>query len=255
MNYPHFGAVLDWLSGPERLSSASVILPCPLTETGQRASHGQDAGFLGPVWEPVYDFEADGTMIGRASAFERQRYGSTPFARSCIAARQWIERGARSVTVNMFQSLHNEVTWDAHANGRDLPSTLADYRQTLCPQLDQVVAALLDDLADRGLLDETLVVVAGEFGRTPRINRHGGRDHWTGCWSMLLAGGGISTGQVVGASDAIAGIPVDRPIELTQVHASIYRALGMDPLRSRMPGPDGKPTTLSDVEPIHELWS
>src|SRR5205814_8664891 len=122
-----------------------------------------------------------------------------------------------------------------------------------CPMFDQAYTALLDDLSDRGLLGSTLVVAMGEFGRTPHLNARGGRDHWPGVWSILLAGGGIRGGQVIGSSDALGAEPKDRPVAPAEVAATIYRALGADP-HTMLAGPDGRPTRMVDVNPISELF-
>src|SRR5438876_12389168 len=103
---------------------------------------------------------------------------------------------------------------------------------------DRAYTALLGDLHQRGLLETTLVVAAGEFGRTPRLNPRGGRDHWPGCWTVLLAGGGVRGGAVVGASDAVGAEPADRPVTLPELTATIYHALGLDP-QTCVPGPEG----------------
>src|SRR5262249_5585769 len=124
----------------------------------------------------------------------RSRYGWNTFGQSCLLARRLVEHGVRLVTVNMFDTVFGQVTWDCHANGGDLSSTLEDYKETLCPMLDAAYTALLDDLETTGLLAGTLVVAMGEFGRTPRLNNRGGRDHWPGVWSILMAGGGIRGG-------------------------------------------------------------
>src|SRR5256885_12590194 len=105
---------------------------------------------------------------------------------------------------------------------------------------DQAYAALLEDLHQRGLLDTTLVLAMGEFGRTPQLNPRGGRDHWPGVWSVLFAGGGVRGGQVVGSSDAWGAEPKDRPVTPAAVAATVYQALGVGP-EARLPGPDGRP--------------
>jgi uncharacterized protein (DUF1501 family) len=158
----------------------------------------------------------------------------------------------RFVTVNMFDTLAGRITWDCHANDSWAPATLSDYRNSLCPDFDRGLSALLDDLAERGLLEETLVVAAGEFGRTPRINERGGRDHWPGVWSVLLAGGGIAGGQVLGASDARGMFPADRPVSPAELSATILHTLGID-LATRLALPQGAEITLADAEPIKEL--
>jgi uncharacterized protein (DUF1501 family) len=118
---------------------------------------------------------------------------------------------------------------------------------------DQTYTALLEDLSQRGMLDNTLVVAMGEFGRTPQLNPRGGRDHWPGCWTILLAGGGVRGGQVIGASDRIGSEPYDRPVTPAQVAATIYRSLGVD-LQTRLPGPDGRLIPLVEAGAIEELF-
>jgi hypothetical protein len=183
----------------------------------------------------------------------RDRYGRNTFGQSCLLARRLVESGVRLVTVNMFETVFNAVTWDCHADGGSLASTLQDYQETLCPMFDAAYTALLDDLEERGLLANTLVVGMGEFGRTPHLNPRGGRDHWPGCWSILFAGGAVRGGQVIGASDAMGGEPSDRPVTPAEVAASVYRGLGID-LSSRLPGPEGYSLPLVDAPPIAELF-
>jgi hypothetical protein len=184
----------------------------------------------------------------------RQRYGSNTFGQSCLLARRLVERGVRLVTVNMFDSVFDNLSWDCHADGGSLATTLTDYRDTLCPMFDRAYATLLDDLAQRGLLANTLVLAMGEFGRTPELNPRGGRDHWPGVWSMLFAGAGVRGGQVVGSSDAHGAEPRDRPVRPAQVAATVYRLLGIDPAM-QLQTPDGRAVSLTDAAPIDELFS
>jgi uncharacterized protein (DUF1501 family) len=163
-----------------------------------------------------------------------------------------IEHGVRLTTVNMFDTVFDNITWDCHADGGALATTLEDYRDILCPMFDRAYSALLDDLAERGLLESTLVVAMGEFGRTPKLNPRGGRDHWPGVWSILFAGGGVRGGQVVGSSDAIGSEPRDRPVSPAEVAATIYHLLGIDP-RTTLPGLDGQPKSIVTATPIEEL--
>ena len=123
--------------------------------------------------------------------------------------------------------LYDALTWDCHANEADLPTTLNDYRTTVCPMFDLAFSALIDDLTSRGLLQKTLVVCAGEFGRSPRLNPRGGRDHWTGVFSAIFAGGGVRGGQVLGSSDGNGGEPRDLPLAAEQIPATILHALGI----------------------------
>jgi hypothetical protein len=121
----------------------------------------------------------------------RDRYGRNTFGQSCLLARRLVENGVRVATVNMFDTVFNNVTWDCHADNGALATGLDDYKETLCPMFDHAYSALLDDLTQRGLLDTTLVLAMGEFGRTPQMNPRGGRDHWPSCWSVLFAGAGV----------------------------------------------------------------
>ncbi|GIW86310.1 MAG: hypothetical protein KatS3mg108_0634 [Isosphaeraceae bacterium] len=183
----------------------------------------------------------------------RDRYGRTRFGQSCLMARRLIERGVRFVTVNQFETVFNELTWDSHGSA---PFTsIADYPTVIAPNFDNAFSSLLEDLADRGLLDTTLILACGEFGRTPKINPAGGRDHHPNCWTILFAGGPIRGGTVVGASDEIGHSPKDRPVTPAEVAATVYHALGFD-LDLDLPGPQGRPIPLVDrgIEPIHELF-
>ncbi len=120
---------------------------------------------------------------------------------------------------------------------------------------DQAYSALLEDLVQRGMLENTLVCNLAEFGRTPRVNPAGGRDHWPQCWTIYFAGGGVQGGRVVGKSDRIGGVPAERPVEPSEVVATIYHSLGLD-LETKLPGPQGRPFPLVDSgkHEIHELF-
>jgi hypothetical protein len=208
--------------------------------------------------EPIYQLFA--SSVRKAFDLEsesddlRQRYGSNTFGQSCLLARRLVERGVRLVTVNMFDSVFDNLSWDCHADGGSLATTLSDYGDTLCPMFDRAYATLLDDLYQRGLLANTLVLAMGEFGRTPQLNPRGGRDHWPGVWSMLFAGAGVRSGQVVGSSDAHGAEPRDRPVRPAQVAATVYRLLGIDP-GMQLQTPDGRAVPLTDAAPIGELFS
>jgi hypothetical protein len=183
----------------------------------------------------------------------RDRYGRNRFGQSCLLARRLVERGVRFVTVNTFLTVFNEITWDIHGS---VPFTsIEGMKKTVAPLFDQGVSALLEDLDQRGLLENTVVPVLGEFGRTPKINPAGGRDHWPQVWTVWFAGGGIKGGRVVGSSDDIGGYPADRPTTCAEVVATIYRALGID-LEHLLPGPQGRPVPVVDsgVHEIRELF-
>jgi uncharacterized protein (DUF1501 family) len=119
--------------------------------------------------------------------------------------------------------------------------------------MERSFAALLDDLSDRGLLDSTLVVWLGDFGRTPLINKDAGRDHWPQCYSAVLAGGGLRGGRVVGQSDALGAHPKERPVAPADLHATVFAALGYDPHGISYPSAEGRPLPLSEGEPLREL--
>lgn len=183
----------------------------------------------------------------------RDRYGRNRFGQSLLLARRLIERGVRFVTVNTFLTVFNEITWDIHGS---VPFTsIEGMKKTVAPAFDQGVSALLEDLQDRGLLQNTIVPVLAEFGRTPKINPAGGRDHWPQAWTVWLAGGGIHGGRVVGQTDETGGFPVDRPVTTSEVVATIYRSLGID-LEQMLPGPSKRPVPVVDsgVHEIRELF-
>ena len=225
------------------------MIPGPIRNTGVVLPRGQSAGRLGSAHAPTcietLDVEAEPERLLRA-------YGPSRFGRSCLLARRLVESGVRVVTVNMFDTVFDEVTWDCH--GSRPFSTLDDYRRRLLPTFDRAFSALLDDLGARGLLDATMVAAVGEFGRTPKLNAAGGRDHWPGVWSVALAGGGVRGGQVIGASDDCGSAPIDRPVAPQELLATMYHALDLDP--SRLPDrSESEFSTPTDATPIHELFS
>lgn len=183
----------------------------------------------------------------------RERYGKTRFGQSCLMARRLIEAGVRFVTVNMFETVFDEITWDIHGSR---PFTdIEEMSKLVVPNFDKAFSALMDDLADRGLLKTTMVVATGEFGRTPKINPAGGRDHHPGVWTMLIGGGPIQGGRVVGESDELGYAPKTRPVTPGEVAATIYKGLGLDPHRE-LTGPQNRPIPLTDfnLKPIAELF-
>jgi hypothetical protein len=161
---------------------------------------------------------AQAFAIDRESTTVRDRYGRHPFGQSLLLARRLVEAGVPVVQANMGRA----QTWDSHGD------IFRRLKQDLLPPLDQGVAALLDDLLARGLLDETLVVLLGEFGRTPKIVATG-RDHWAPCFTGLFAGGGVRGGQVIGKSDKVAGYPVTTPYSPDDLGATVYHVLGINP--------------------------
>ncbi len=183
----------------------------------------------------------------------KDRYGRTRFGQCCLMARRLIEAGVRFVTVNMFETVFDEVTWDIH--GSKPFTDIVQMSKEVAPNFDQAYTALLEDLAERGLLSNTMVTAMGEFGRTPKVNPAGGRDHHPGVWSILMGGGPIKGGQIIGESDELGYSPKSRPVTPGEVAATLYKGLGLDP-HKELPGPQGRPIPLADfsVKPIGELF-
>jgi uncharacterized protein (DUF1501 family) len=254
--HPHLGSVIARLEGPGEGLPRFMVIPGPIGTTGVDIPRGQSAGWLGSVDGPGF-LPADPPTIdvGTSRADTEQAgidYGGTAFGRSCLLARRLVEAGVRLVTVNMFETVFNRVSWDCHGAGPF--STLDDYSREILPAFDRAFTGLIDDLERLGRLETTLVVAAGEFGRTPRLNATGGRDHWPGAWSVVLAGGGVRGGQVVGASDAHASAPIDRPVTLQDLCATMYHSLGIDgATRLARPGGDTYPL-VEDGAVIRELF-
>ncbi len=170
----------------------------------------------------------------------RAEYGQTSLGQCCLLGRRLVEAGCRFVTI---ENGH----WDTHRKNTE------SLRDLLVPSFNQALPALIRDLAARGLLDSTLVVVSTEFGRTPRINQLAGRDHWPGAFSTVMAGGGLKTGQVVGATDKQGGSVTDRPITPADMAATILTTLGIDP-HTILHTPIGRPIELaSGGQAIEEL--
>lgn len=187
--------------------------------------------------------------LNQEPASVRQRYGMNRFGQCCLLARRLVEAGVRFVTVNTFLTVFDEITWDIHGSA---PFTsIEGMRDIVAPMYDQAYSALLEDLRQRGLLDDTLLCGLAEFGRTPKVNPAGGRDHWPQCWTVSFAGGGVKGGRVVGKSDEIGGYPAERPVEPAEVVATIFRCLDVN-LETTLPGPQGRPYPIVDYG-IHEI--
>ena len=193
--------------------------------------------------------------LAQESDKTRDRYGRNTLGQSCLMARRLVERGCRHVTVNHFDTVFSISCWDMHADGGGLNNTYDDYEQLLCPQFDWAFTALIEDLSQRGLLDNTVVCVLSEMGRTPNLNPRGGRDHHPGAWTNFMVGGPIRGGQVIGSTDKTGSRPLNNPIEPPQILASIYHAMGIDLETTMMPGPGNRPIRLVEAEPIPQLFS
>jgi hypothetical protein len=323
-DWPNYGAVLSWL-GRGRGPLPPAVSMMPIVPNGAprfvEESHGQDAGWLGPVHHPmridadaskpdyrVGEFSlradvprprADGrrlllrqldrqrrglqtqaeaaarahyerafaVLTSRATveAFDltrepravRERYGMNTHGQAVLQARRLVEAGVPLVTV-FWQNdgiTNVSVYWDTHNRN------FVDLKTRLCPPADQAFSALLEDLRQRGLLDETLVVWTGEMGRTPRVGQsvvggagagRDGRDHWPHVFTTVLAGGGIKGGVVHGASDRYAAYPAANPTTPADLAATVYHCLGIDPhtqLRDRL----GRPLTLCEGSPVRAV--
>ena len=183
----------------------------------------------------------------------RDRYGRTRFGQCCLMARRLIEAGVRFVTINMFETVFDEITWDIH--GSKPFTDIQEMAKLVAPNFDQAYSTLLEDLSERGLLSNTMVLAMGEFGRTPKVNPAAGRDHHPGVWTILMGGGPIKGGRVVGESDELGYAPKSRPVTPGEVAATVFRGLGLDP-HKELPGPQGRPIPLAEfsLQPIKELF-
>ncbi len=236
------------------------VAPWAKVDTGISVGKGFGPGFLAEKVE----FQGDG--IGRNVTEELlpwfrergwtdDRYPMTAFGQNCLGAFRSVEREpGRFVQVVQFETVFDKPSWDCHADGGSLACDLGDYKNTVAPSFDAAFTRLILDLEERGLLERTLVVATGEFGRTPKFNSNGGRDHWAGCWTTILAGGGVKGGRVIGASDAIASEPADRPVHARDIPATIFRALGVG-AEATIPGPAGQPVKVYEGRPVHELFA
>lgn len=236
---------------------------------------GEQAGRLGEFQQQAYDLlssqatrrafdlekESDATRrrYGLPDREDRsvgaRKFGGLPHLGQCmLLARRLIERGVRLVTVCTGRRF--DQSWDTHRQHFPL------LKRSLVPYADRAFSALLEDLQQRGLLEETLVVAMGEFGRTPRLGQitsgagadRAGRDHWPHCYTVMLAGGPVKRGLVYGSSDSIGAYPANKPVTPEDVTATIYRALGVPP-ETRIHDQLGRPHTLAPGEPIMDLFA
>lgn len=318
VNYPHAGAVLQYLKGRRSDLPPHVVLPETMGRGGGNLPNGQAGGFLGMAYDPfalmadpsqadfkvpdllpppsLGDVRIDRRRRMRAAvearmshleatesasllddnfqsayrlmsspqardAFDlskepqsvRERYGMNRLGQCCLLARRLVEAKVRFVTVNTFLTVFDEITWDIH--GSKPFTSIEGMKNIVAPMYDQAYSALIADLDQRGMLGSTLVAGLAEFGRTPKVNPAGGRDHWPQCFSCTFAGGGVQGGRAIGASDPIGGVPADRPAQPGEIIATIFHSLGLD-LHTELPGPGGRPFPLVDfgVQEIRELF-
>lgn len=173
-----------------------------------------------------------------------ERYGRNKFGLSLLMASRLVEAGVRLVQVNLGKN----SSWDTHRRN------FVNLKRNLFPYFDQSVSALLDDLRESGLLKDTLVVISGEFGRTPKINKDAGRDHWGPVMTSIFAGGGVQGGQVIGSSDALGAYPAEDMVTVEHVAATMFHALGI-PRQQEWHDIDGRPHAMYRGEPIYQLFS
>ena len=319
VNYPHAGAVVQYVRGRRSDLPAHVVLPQTMGRGGGNLPNGQAGGFLGKAYDPFSlmadpsqpnfkvpdllppaslgdvridrrrrmrdavegqmaaleatesarmldtNFEAAYRLMSSPQARQafdltqesttmRERYGMNRFGQCCLLARRLIESGVRFVTINTFLTVFDEITWDIH--GSKPFTTIEGMKNIVAPMYDRAYSALIEDLHQRGMLEDTLVTGLAEFGRTPKVNPAGGRDHWPQCFSCTFAGGGVKGGRAIGASDPIGAVPADWPTAPGEAIATIFKALGLD-LQTEMPGPGGRPFPLVDfgVREIRELFA
>jgi uncharacterized protein (DUF1501 family) len=218
-------------------------------ELNDTVEHTNMDAFTAQAWKMILTPAVrDAFDLSKESDRMKERYGKDSIGQSCLLARRLVEAGSRFVTAAGYHS----TSWDTHSDNDK------GHRDRLTPPLDRTLTALVEDLDERGLLDSTLVIAMGEFGRTPIINANLGRDHWPNCWSLALSGGGIKTGHVVGASDERGASVTERVVSMGDLYATIYQALGIDWKKEYM-SPIGRPVKIANSlddrtgSPVKEL--
>lgn len=252
---------IDSLSLPDGLSmerlAARQSLASDFDQQLRRIERGDSLDGLDKAQRKAFEVIASaGTRrafeLEREQAVVRERYGRHKFGQSVLLARRLVESGVRLVQVN-FPREEGDLSspnplWDTHRKNDER------LKENLCPPFDHAFNGLMQDLEDRRLLDETLVVVMGEFGRSPKFNEFGGRDHWGACFSVALAGAGISGGRVIGASDRKGAFVRERPVRPAELTATIFHRLGID--SSQMIYDQlNRPLPISEARPMRELLS
>ncbi len=243
---PPLGLKLTDDMSPDRFAGRQSLLAVLDGHTARSAAMQEYRTFRQSAADLVGSAGDGMFALDRESPQTHKRYGKHRFGQSLLLARRMVECGVSFVGVH-FNHMTKCDGWDTHK--QNFPA----LKDELLPLLDQGLSALLGDLKDRGLLDDTLVVTMGEFGRTPKVNRDGGRDHWGFCSSVLWAGGGVRGGNLVGKSDATCAYPTDLPVGPADVVASIYHALGLAP-HTLMHDPLGRPLAITDGQVIQQLF-
>lgn len=251
---------------PGRFSSRRQLLDFINQQTAtsiQSTASQQLTSNYGKAFNLIQSDDVRGAFdLDRESESLRDRYGRNEYGQSFLLARRLVEAGTRFV--NVFWTYYGKDgcqfnLWDNHGSDKDVcgghnrgvDMIRGEY---CCPSFDRAFSALLDDLTERGMLDDTLVVVTGEFGRTPKINKNAGRDHWCHCYSSVLAGGGIRGGAVYGASDEQAAYVKESPVKPEDLGATILYSFGFSPT-AEIIHPTGRPVRSSSGLPVTELFS
>ena len=237
--------------GLERLAGRRGLLE-QLEQTSRLVERSAQARSLDQFYERALEMvlalkTRQAFDLGRVSEAERWRYGWHTFGQSVLMARRLIESGVKLVTVYWHRERRTiDTTWDTHSRN------FYELKDRLMPSVDRPIAALLEDLENTGLLEETLVVWNSEFGRTPKINTNAGRDHWGRCNSVVMAGGGVPGGQVFGASDRQAAYPTEDKVTQAEIAATIYHLLGLE-AETRVHDKLNRPWPIALGEPIDKL--
>jgi uncharacterized protein (DUF1501 family) len=245
------------LSLPKTVSQAAVesrsaflkVVDRQYRALDETAQHANMDVFTEQAWTMILTPAVrDAFDLSKEAEKTKERYGKDSIGQSALLARRLVEAGSRFVTAAGYHG----TSWDTHSDNDK------GHRDRLAPTLDRTLTALVEDLDERGLLATTLVIAMGEFGRTPIINAALGRDHWPNCWSLALSGGGVKTGQVVGASDDRGYNVTERVVTMGDLYATIYKALGIDWTKEYM-SPIGRPLKIANSlddrtgEPVREL--
>ena len=228
------------------IDSQSDLIETSAAARGLDDSHRRAVEMLtSPKFKQAFD-------LTREDAKTRDKYGRTTYGQSCLLARRVVEAGAKFVNVYFSRLIGGKGQgWDYHGFGAE---KVPDRLDELLPVADQTLPALLNDLAERGMLESTLVVWVGEFGRTPKISSNGGRDHWPQCYSAVVAGGGMKAGFVYGASDKQGAYPISGQARPEDLAATMFAALGINP-DAEIVDKLNRPLPLSRGKPIAEIFA
>jgi Protein of unknown function (DUF1501) len=248
----HRASLLNRLDGQKACADTVIQAPQLVTSTPNQATQKLGGDPFAIYTEKAFRLLHSPTVghafhLGSEDPKLRDRYGLNKLGQSVLLARRLVEAGVRFVTVYDGQHNGQEANWDAHSD------VFGRLKNNLIPPADQAFATLIDDLAARELLDETLVISMGEFGRTPKINTTAGRDHWPNCYSVVLAGGGVQGGITFGSSDKFGAYPDSDPVTPADLAATLFSRFGLDPA-GEVCDLTSRPYKLADGQPIRALF-